>query len=52
MFDQIPAWSKGKFYVVARDSIFDKAIIQKFRLPNTKFIIDNFHYFTTILPGR
>ena len=52
MFDQTPERSKDKVYVVAGDSIFNEYVIQKFRLTNAKFMINNFHYFSKILPNR
>ena len=52
MFDQTPARSKDKVYVVAGDGIFDESVIKKFGLTNAKFMIDNFHYFSKILPNR
>lgn len=52
MFVQTLVQSKEEVYVVSEDAIFDESIIEKFQLLNTKFMIDNFHYFTKILSER
>ena len=52
MYKQTTAQQKEDVKVVAGDSIFDKSITETFGLPNAKFMIDNWHYFTKILPDR
>ena len=52
MFDQMLDRSKDEVYIVAGDGIFDESVIKRFGLTNAKFMIDNFHYFSKILPDR